>query len=180
MRVGWIVALLPVLAVPDFLPIGHKGVHHDIVLLWDEAALPWQFVVSPADRNFGNQRIHRGEPFAFSTKYGTRILAAPPDATLPPPKERITETDWANAPLPVRQVRSIGVGHPLARVETTLRIVAVENGTISFERVAEHRFDKTGRELGDLEWLPLCLIAAGGGYWIWRLDRAAGPRAAAP
>jgi len=180
MRAGWIVALLPAFAVPDLLPPGHKDVRHELILLWDATALPQKFVASPMRGFHGNVTIRPGEPFPFSSKYGTRIVAAPPGADLPPPAERLADVPWPSAPVPVREVRSIGAGHPLARVETTFRITAVENDTIRFERVAEHRFDAAGRELGDLDWLPLCLIAAGGAFWLWRLDRAGRTPGAGP
>lgn len=172
MRTASLAALLPLLGAPDFLLPGQKGVRHELILTWDEADLPYRFVASPTHGFHGNTPIRSGEPFRFSSKYGTHILAAPLAAELPPAKERIRDVDWPSAPVPVREVRSIGAGHPLARVETTLRVARVDGGTIVFEKVGERRLDQNGRELGDLDWLPLALIAAGGAFWSWRLDRA--------
>lgn len=171
MRAALIVACLLAVPARDLIPPGHTDVRHELVLVWDAAALPYSFVASPTHGFHGNIRIRAGEPFRFSTKYGTRIHAAPPDAQLPAAKERVANEPWPAAPVPVREVRSIATGHPLARVETTLRIVRVAGDTIVFERVGERRLDRAGNELGDLDWLPLAVIAAIGAAWTWRLGR---------
>lgn len=177
MRAVLLVAALATIPLPDILPVGHKDVLHELVLQWDEAALPWRFVASPVRGFHGHRVIRAGEPFSFSSKYGTCIFAAPPDAELPPSKERLKDESWPRAKVPVREVRSIAIGHPLARVETTLRVVGVTADTITFERAGERRFAKNGSELGDLDWLPLAAIAAAGAFWLWRLDRPRRPPA---
>lgn len=174
-----LLAALVATAMPDILEPGHKAVRHELVLLWDATDTAHTFVASPTHGFHGNLPIRRGEPFRFSTKYGTRIHAVPAAATLPDARERLENAPWPNSPVPVHEVRSVPNGHPLARVETTLQIVRVTADGIDFERVGERRFDAHGHEVGDLDWLPLALIAAGGAFWIWRLGRGAAAAASA-
>lgn len=172
MRTALLAACLLAIPARDLIPPGHTDVRHELVLVWDSTALPYVFVASPTHGFHGNVQVRAGEPFRFSTKYRTRILAAPPDARLPAAKERVVNETWPAAPVPVREVRSVATGHPLARIETTLRVVRVTGDTIVFERVGERRLDAAGNEIGDLDWLPLAVIAAVGAAWTWRLGRA--------
>lgn len=163
--------LLPPAGRPDLLTPGHKNVRHELVLLWDDTAAGQRFVASATRGFHGTHEIRRGEPFRFSTKYGTRIHAVPAATELPTDREQMRAAPWPNTVVPVREVRSIATGHPLHRIETTLRIVRVTAGGIEFERVGERRFDRHGNQLGDFEWLPLLLLAAIGAVWTWRLSR---------
>lgn len=175
-----LLSLLPAAATPDILPPGHKDVRHELILVWGDDVIDHRFAASPTRGFHGNHEIRAGEPFAFSSKYGTRIFAVPPTAALPDARDRLKDVPWPNAAVPVREVRSIASGHPLARVETTLRVTRVTVDGIEFARVGERRLDARGNELGDLDWLPLALIAAGGAFWTWRQSRAEPPPAAEP
>ena len=170
MRATLVCLLLAATTAPDILPPGHKDVRHELVLEWGDDCAQHVFVASPTAGFHGHHEIRRGEPFTFSSKYGTRIYAAPVDAHLPP-RERVQDTAWPSADVPVREVRSIASGHPLARVETTLRVLQVSAEGIRFEQVSERRFDAHGLELGGLDWLPLCVIGAAGAFWLLRLAR---------
>lgn len=152
------------------IPPGHKDVRHELVLDWP-IDRDWRFVASPTHGFHGAHAVQRGQPFAFSSKYGTRIYALPADAPLPAARERIADVAWPQTGIPVAEVRSVPSGHPLARVVTTLRVVGVDAGTIRLERVGEVRYDAAGRELGDLDWLPLAVLAAGGACWLFGLAR---------
>ena len=163
--------LLPAAPVPDLLLPGHKGVRHELVLEWGDDVGGYRFVASPVAGLHGNVEIRRGVPFRFSSKYHTRIYAAPAGAAPPDPRESLRDVSWASADVPVREVASVAAGHPLARVETVLRVRGVGPERIQLERVAERRFDALGFELGGLDWLPLALLALAGGAWAVRLER---------
>ncbi len=156
---------------PDLLPPGHHAVRHELVLEWPADA-GWRFVASPVRGFGGTTVIAAGEPFDFSGKYGTRIYAVPAAAPLPNGDQRLGDVAWPNAAVPVAEIASVPIGHPLARVVTTVRVTAVRNGTIEFVRTGEQRFDTLGHELGALTWLPLAVTAAAGAFWLTRLARA--------
>lgn len=160
-------------APPDLILPGHKPVRHEVVLDWKDALGAYRFVASPTRGFHGHLLIEPGSPFAFSSKYGTRIWALPVGAALPDAAGVAIARDstWPNARVPVGEIRSVALGHPLARVVTSLRIVEVRDGVLRFERVGERRYDAHGRELGSLDWLPLLVIALGGAAWLMVLDR---------
>ncbi|MFO1076814.1 MAG: hypothetical protein U1E73_03710 [Planctomycetota bacterium] len=169
-------AALALGAPPDLLPPGRKPVQHELILDWAGAPPTQRFVASPARGFSGNREIRPGEPFRFSSSYGTRIYAVPADAVLPDRKERIAEdAPWPSAPVPVREVRSTSFGHPLARVITTIAVKALRPDALELAFVAERRCDAAGNELGSLDWLPLAALALAGAVWTWRLSRRAPP-----
>ena len=171
MRETLLCLLLAATTAPDILPPGHKDVRHELILEWGDDNAQHRFVASPTAGFHGHVEIRRGEPFTFSSKYGTRIYAAPAGAQLPPAGQRMQEVTWPSADVPVREVQSIASGHPLARVETKLRVTQVSAEGIRFEQVSERRFDAHGLELGGLDWLPLCVFGAAGAFWLLRLER---------
>jgi len=155
---------------PDLLPPGHRPVEHRLILDWP-AERDWRFCASPTAGMHGTTAIARGEPFAFSSKYGTRIYALPRGAALPAAAEALAATAWPHGAVPVREVASTAVGSRLARVVTTLRVTAIDGNDIHLAVVREQRFDADGRELGNLDWLPLAVVAAAGAAWLFVLDR---------
>jgi hypothetical protein len=156
--------------MPDLLPPGHRPVRHELALEWP-AERDWRFVASPT-RGFEDPRlIARGAPFAFSTKYGTKLYALPAGAAVPAEEHDLSDVDWPSCAVPVQQVTSVPRGLPLARIVTTLRVTAIDGRDIRLARVCEQRFDDRGRELGDLDWLPLAVLAAAGAICLFALDR---------
>lgn len=157
---------------PDLILPGHKPVRHELVLDWPESLDAYRFVLSPTRGFHGNHVVEKGVPFRFSTKYGARIWALPADAPLPD-KRKYIEPDrpWPNVRTPVRETKSIALGHPLAHIVTKFRIVAVDDKTLRFERIGESRFDASGRALGRFDWLPLLVIGICGALWLLAIDR---------
>jgi hypothetical protein len=176
-------AVLAPATVPDVVPPGHRRVQNELVLEWGEAFAELQFVASPTRGFGGHEPIRRGQPFGFSGKYGTRIHALPRTAVLPPAGAALAADAGASARVPVAAVWLVAASNPLARVVTTLRVVAVDDATIGFERIGEQRFTSGGLELSGPTWLPLLAIGLCGAAWLWRLDRqrrALAPPGAAP
>ena len=60
-------------AAPDILPPGHKSVRHQLALEIGEGQAEAKFVAWPIAGLRGAGLIEPGQPFSFSTKYGTRI-----------------------------------------------------------------------------------------------------------
>ena len=168
--------------VPDVVPPGQRQVRNQLLLEWGDEFAQLQFVASPTAGLHGHQPIRQREPFDFSGKYGTRIHALPATAALPAAGVALAADAGISVRVPVAAIWSVPASDPLARVVTTLRVVAVRDGTIEFERGREQRFTAGGSELRGPTWLPLLLVCAGGALWLWRLDRQrrAPPAADAP
>jgi hypothetical protein len=145
----------------DILPPGHKPVVHEIVLEPGLDVAPWRFVAAPSPGLAGMTPIVLGEPFRFSSKYGTAIWALPADAELPVRFDRPTMVRFAVCNDLVQEVASVPLTSPLARVRTTYRIAGVSEREVCLELVAEQRFDAAGRELAlTALWWPCLPIAA--------------------
>ena len=163
MRTFALAALLALPASrPDILPPGQAAVRHELQLTWNDDLSSWRFVASPTRGLRGSTVIAPGEPFAFSSKYGTRIYAVPTTASVPADSRLLAEGDWPRADIPVGQVWAVPYGHPLQHVITSLRVRAVHGGTVDLELLGERRFGAFGLPLGPAPWLPLVVIAAAG------------------
>lgn len=163
---------------PDVLPPGHQSVRHELTLRWPSDGEQHVFYASPT-RGFGSShRIVAGEPFPFSSKYGTRIYALPRDAEPPVGHEAWLASPWPRTAPPVAEVSSVPAGQPLARVETALAVRLVRGDTIELEVLGERRFDRSGAPLGAGSSLPLLAIAALGGLLLLRLARRRPPAGA--
>lgn len=138
-------SLLP--SSPDVLPPGHRPVCHELVLVWsDEVERAWQFVAAPTSGFHGVTAIRRGEPFRFSSKYGTRIHALPVGAPLPSDVGEWTRQHPSAAP-PVHEERSAPVWSTVALVRTTVRVHAIDATGIGMQVEREERFGAMGEAL---------------------------------
>ncbi|MGE0144166.1 MAG: hypothetical protein AB7I19_10735 [Planctomycetota bacterium] len=156
----------------DVMVPGEKNVEHRLILEWDREALPFQFVATPTHGFSGVHAIQPGEPFRFSNKYGTKIVALPGTATLPPAGGKLDpDGPWPRQAVPVTEVRSVPASHPLAIVETSLRITRVTESSIEFETLGERRLDTSGRELSGSYFWPLILVASVGVAGLMYLGR---------
>lgn len=155
-----------ILAAPggmDVMVPGHKRVEHRLVLDWNREALPFQFVATPTHGFAGVHPIRPGEPFRFSSKYGTKILALPSSMALPTDGRKLdADPSWPKCSIPIAEISSMPATHPVAVIETSLRITKVTDSSIEFESLGERRLDADGRELGGSHVWPLLLIAIGG------------------
>ncbi len=162
-----LVALACLLAgTPDILPPGHKGVKHELVLhVEEDLAAKWRFFAAPT-AGFGVTAIEPEKPFSFSAKYGTRIWAAAPEEK---PPER-GDDDWFTghpvANPPVREVSSVPISSPLARVETTCVVRSIEGGKITLEVIGETRFGEDGEPLNSYVVYMMIIIATIGGIGL--------------
>jgi hypothetical protein len=157
------------LPVPDVLMPGFRRVEHVLVVEASPHFDRLDFYAAPSQGFSGHARIAPGEPFSFSSKYGTRIHALAKGAAFPevraaPSEQRaaLAAVAVASGDIPVQQVASVPLLSPIEHVRTDLRIVAVEDGAIRLEVVAEHE-----------DWDPyvttivaLCLAAGVAGLYV--------------
>ena len=161
-------------SVPDVLMPGYVSARHELVLNWDEG-ITNRFVASPT-RGFGSfQVIAAGEPFPFSSKYGTRIYAVPADGPVPD-ANTLRESTWPNASIPVRQMAAVPLGFPVAHVVTSLRVAGLRDDGFELQVVGEQRFGRFGLPVVGPVWLPLVLIAGLGFVLLARCRAAAEPQ----
>ncbi|MEC8511476.1 MAG: hypothetical protein VX015_04965 [Planctomycetota bacterium] len=131
----------------DLIPPGHRPAVHELV--FDRLELPpgTRLVATPV-RGFGGvEEVRAGVPFRFSSKYGTTFFLVPEneDITAPEPSSGLAHP---SAPPPVREIRSLPLVNPVARVLTTLAFEGVEAGELRLSAVREERFDATGEPVG--------------------------------
>lgn len=128
-----------VIAPFDILPPGQRPVVHELVVLPTPVLDGWKIVAAPVAGFSGHTLVVPGEPFRFSTKYGTRLFACAADEGLP---ERLDEA-WMAAhrptPIPVEQVASVAMTSPLERLTTRLSIDAIGPERIALHVVDEQR-----------------------------------------
>lgn len=143
----------------DVLPPGSRGIEHTLVL----QPSPWferlELHAFPTAGFGGATRLAPGEPFTFSSKYGTRIYAFEPGTA---PEEWKLDLDAGNlrdprldAPwsalgeIPVQEDDAVPIASPVESVRTTLRIASIEAGAIRLDVVDE-----------DVEWNASIVAAA--------------------
>jgi hypothetical protein len=135
-------------AAADVLPPGSRGIEHTLVL----EPSPWferlELHAFPTAGFGGATRLAPGEPFTFSSKYGTRIYAfetgtAPEEWRLDLDAGNLRDprldAPWfATGEIPVREDDAVPIASPVESVRTTLRIASIEAGTIRLEVVGEN------------------------------------------
>lgn len=123
---------------PDVLPVGSKGVRHELVLERSPHFSEHDFFAAPV-RGFGGcVRIVPGEPFTFSSKYRTRIYALAlgstcPDTFEPGQGPSVAALALASGDIPVAEVNSVHLASPTRGLTTRLRIAAVSDSGIQLE-----------------------------------------------
>lgn len=167
-----VVIALPI-AAPDLVPPGRKKVHNEALLDWGDTPREQRFVAYPTQRGVCIE-VHPGEAFSIAGPYATRIYAVPAGAELPTAKAPLPDDcPWPSTKVPVRTIWSTGEANPLARIVSTVRVLAVHPDGIDLACTGERRLDAHGNELGDFEWVPLAAIAAAGAILVYRLARRA-------
>lgn len=138
----------------DILPIGHRGVAHELVLDAPPAVVEgWQLVAAPWPGLSGVTPVELGVPFRFSSKYGTRLYAVARDEALPQHFEAAWAEGRPSADFGVREVGSVSFASLLGGVTTTLRVLDVSASGIRLELIGEERRDFTGAPLHVTRWL---------------------------
>ena len=142
---------------------------HTLVLEGDRGDL--QLVAAPT-HGFGQTEVQLGEPFRFSSKYGTRLWLFEPGVEWPERYDRDAFEGlgvWLELPAEISYAPLI---HPLATVRTTLRLVGVREGEPRLEFVEEERLTDWGQPTSEVELAAALLsVAAIGGLLLFFLGR---------
>ena len=126
-------------------------------------------------RGFGGvTEVQSGRPFAFSTKYGTRLYIVPRDYVPPQRFNPGEPLPFPSCDAPVTCVTSMPRFSPVASLLSTCKLTKVADGEIQVELIDHVRLDKHGRPASVLRgMLPLSLIATVGLVGCWVLRRRA-------
>lgn len=144
------VCLAPAMAAADLVPPGHKNVRHELVFEDSELFARHRIVAAPIAGFKGVARVEPGVPFSFSTKYGTRLYVLPEDVTEVEAFDRDAFAEWIHCLPPRSEMRTVVMTSPVARAETVLRLVSVDDTGLVIEEVSHSEFDASGRPVTGL------------------------------
>ena len=125
---GAALAALSAPAAADVLAPGTKAVRHELVVEPGPALEGLALVATPLHGFQPGGPVVPGEPFRFSTKYGTRLYALPAGAPVPSEPEAVRAAALASADLPLSEETAVPLWSPVARIVTTLRVTSVRLG----------------------------------------------------
>jgi hypothetical protein len=123
----------------DVLPPGQRAVVHELVLVPSRALDGWTIVAAPTAGFGGHHVIVPGEPFGFSSKYGTRLFAATADESIPSELDDAWMLRHRATEIPVARVSSVPLTSPLQRITTRLFVDSVGPSRVSLHVVDEQR-----------------------------------------
>jgi hypothetical protein len=132
--------VLPSLAAPtssDVLLPGMKRVEHRLVLEPSELWTGRRIVAAPVRGFGGTHVVEPGVPFAFSTKYGTRLYVVPEAEAIPDDADEGWKASHLAADVPVSEIYSAPVASALESIVTTLRIGALDGQRFELALVAQ-------------------------------------------
>jgi hypothetical protein len=137
----------------DILLPGHKPVRHALVLETAPGVELPRLVAHPV-RGFGGwTEVRPGEPFEFSTKYGTHLCAVQPGEVVPDRVDAAWCSAHASTPIPVQQVASLSFASPVEALTTTLLVEGVELGALRLRARDETRSTSLAG------WAPIAVLA---------------------
>ena len=122
---------------PDVLTPGYRPVAHELVVDASPLFDQFEFVAFPVRGFGGTTHIVPGQPFRFSSKYGTRIFALEKGASFAEDKFDAQIKTLATGDIPVGETNQVPVVSPTESITSRLRIRSVENGVIALEVVGE-------------------------------------------
>lgn len=161
-------------ALFDVLPAGERAIVHELVLLPSPALSGWTLVAAPSAGFGGHHVVVPGEPFRFSTKYGTQLYACRAEETIPDALSAEWMTAHRPTPIPVLETRSVSLLSPLQRLTTRLEVDGIGPTRVSLHVVDEQRVNAFP---GGVLWVGLGAIAALGLFGLVLLRRGRRARA---
>lgn len=160
----------------DIIPPGNKKVSHHMVFA-DSPLLQSHRLIAMPVRGFGGfTEVQAGQPFQFSSKYGTRLYVVPSDYHPPGKVFHGEPLPFPSCEVPVSSTTSVPKFSPVASLRTTCKLIAVGDDSIGVE-VIEHVELGSGNQ-PVTPWqrmLPFVAIAATGllgCILVWRWNRA--------
>ena len=129
----------------DILPPGYRSISHQLVFesspLFDDYCL----VAAPI-RGFGGIHVVvPGQPFQFSSKYGTRLYLIPESVAEKLKFDREYFDQWPSTLPPVSEIRSVPLISPVASVVTTVRFANLQGGKPNIIVVDHKELDSGGK-----------------------------------
>ncbi len=152
--------LTPAPSAPDVVLPGTRPVVHTLVLEGDAAG---RRLVAAPTRGFGMAEVQLGEPFRFSSKYGTRLWLFDSALELPTRYDAELFRQRGDSLALPSEVSAVPLIHPLGRVRTTLRLSGVAEGEPKLELVDEERLTLWGRPTSEADLIVALLGVAGVG-----------------
>jgi hypothetical protein len=161
-----LMCLIANLGKADILPPGHKNIDHQLVFesspLFDEYCL----VAAPIRGFSGFHIVVPGQPFHFSSKYGTRLYLIPKSVAADLKFDREQFDQWPSTLPPVSQIASVFKGSPIDSAVTTARFVGLRDGKPEIVVVEHKELDAAGKPISYWRaygWLAIPLI---GGFML--------------
>lgn len=147
----------------DVIPPGNKSVRHVLVFVDSPLLQSHRLVATPIRGFGGHEEVQAGQPFGFSTKYGTRLYVVPEDYVFPKKIIYGARPAFPSCEVPVSSITSVPVLSPVDSIRTTCELVSVEEDSIRVSLVDHQELDAFGRPVtpGSMA-LPLLAISASG------------------
>ena len=166
-----VAALAATAPLPDILLPGQRSVAHELVLEIAPGCRPPELVAFPTQGLGVARRVMPGEPFRFSSKYGTCLYELASGEALPPGADR----DWAVShvalAIPVVEEGTVLLSSPVRRLRTTLRLSGAA-GSLRLDVMGTERFDRNGEPMGATSsTIWFLLLSSLGAAWLFRLGR---------
>ena len=135
--------ILPIVFA-DILPPGHRGIVHEIVFVESDLLEAHRLIATPLRGFHGVEEIRPGQPFPFSTKYGTRFYVVPEDAALPEARDVQALARWPSCDPPITEIRGVPWYSPVVSALSTCKLVDVSSENVGVELVNHDELDSNG------------------------------------
>ena len=156
--------------VADVIPPGHAGVSHKLQFESSELLQEKILVAAPTAGFGGAVRIVAGEPFTFSSKYGTRFYLVPAGEIFDK-FDRDRFAKWPSCLPPVSEIKSVPYYNSVRSALTTLRLKEVTEDGPVIEVVSHEEFNSFGYPVQSGSWMALAILPILGvvicGYLFW-------------
>lgn len=129
----------------DVLPPGDKSIEHQLVFESSPLFDDYRLVAAPIRGFEGVHVVVPGQPFQFSSKYGTRFYLIPESDTEDLKFDREYFDHWPSSLPPVSQIPSVPITSPVASAVTTVRFADVQDGKPHIIVVDHKELESSGK-----------------------------------
>lgn len=167
----------------DIIPPGNKGVTHKLVFVDSPLLQSHRLIAMPVRGFGGHEEVQPGQPFRFSSKYGTRLYVVPDDFVPPKKSQPGQPLPYPSCEVPIGSTTFVPMLSPVDSLRSTCKLVAVEQDSIHVELVDQVELNSSGQPVTFLNSVfPMLIISTSGLIGcclIWRRTRMSQPRDAA-